>query len=85
MQKRCDGFEFRAYVKPGFPIKNKVYADWNREFGHTRAFVKEDVPRLAWRVYVTGGVMWANVRTLVDLWRKELTAYIDHLDASVMD
>jgi len=85
MQKRCDGFEFRAYVKPGFPIKDKVYADWNREFGHTRAFVKEGVPRLAWRIYVTGGVTWANIHGSVDIWRKELMAYIDHLDASVMD
>ena len=85
MKKRCDGFEFRAYIKPGFTIKDKVYADWNREFGHTRAFVKEAVPRLAWRINVKGGVTWANVRASVDLWRKELAAYIDHLDASVMD
>jgi len=85
MQKRCDGYEFRAYIKPGFAIKEKVYADWNREFGHTRAFVKEDVPRLAWRINVKGGVTWANVHASTDLWRKELAAYIDHLDASVMD
>ena len=85
MQKRCDGFAFRAYIKPGFPIKDKVYAEWNREFGHTRAFVEEDVPRLAWRISVQGGVTWANIHASVDIWGNELTAYIDHLDASVMD
>ncbi|HEY9079903.1 hypothetical protein [Magnetovibrio sp.] len=85
MQKRCDGFEFRAYIKPGFPIKDKVYADWNRDLGRTRAFVEDDVPRLAWFVNVKNGVSWANIRASVDIWRKDLAAYIEHLDASVMD
>jgi len=85
MLRRCDGFEFRAFMRPGFPIKEKVYADWNRDVGHTRAFVEKGHPRLAWRVTVKGGVSWANIRTVVDIWRQELAAYFDHLDASVLD
>jgi len=85
MDRRCDGFEFRAYLTPGFPIKDKVYADWNRDVGHARAFVKQGHPRLAWRVNVKGGVSWANIRASVGIWRKELAAYFDHLDASVLD
>jgi len=83
--RRCDGYEFRAYLTPGFPIKDKVYADWNRDFGHTRAFIKEGHPRLAWRVSLAGGVTWDHVRATVDIWRTELVNYIDHLNASVMD
>lgn len=83
--RRCDGYEFRAYLTPGFPIKDKVYADWNRDVGHTRAFVKEDHPRLAWRVTIKGGVTWDNVQTGVEIWRQELADYLDHLDASVLD
>lgn len=85
MQRRCDGFEFRAYLTPGFPIKDKVYADWNRDVGFSRAFVKEGHPRLAWRVNLMGGVSWDNIRVSVEIWRKELVAYFDHLDASVLD
>jgi len=85
MLRRCDGFEFRAYLTPGFPIKDKVYADWNRDVGHTRAFVKDGHPRLAWRVNLEGGVSWDHVRVSVEIWHKELAAYFDHLDASVLD
>lgn len=83
--RRCDGYEFRAYLTPGFPIKDKVYAEWNREFGGARAFVKENHPRLAWRVSVRGGVSWMHVHSTVDIWREELMSYLDLLDASVMD
>ncbi len=84
-ERRCPSFQFRAFLTPGFPIKDKVYADWNREFGHTRAFIKEGHPRLAWDVGLTGGVTWAYIRNAVSVWETELTAYIDHLDASVLD
>ena len=83
--RRCDGYEFRAYLTPGFPIKDKVYADWNREFRGTRAFIKEGHPRLAWRVSLKGGVTWDHIHATLGIWREELTAYLDHLDASIMD
>lgn len=85
MQRRCDGFEFRAYLTPGFPIKDQVYMNWNRDIGFARAFVKEDHPRLAWRVSVRGGFVWENIRETVELWRAEQAAFVFHLDASVLD
>jgi hypothetical protein len=85
MQRRCDGFEFRAYLTPGFPIKDKVYAEWNRDLGHSRAFVKEGHPRLAWRVHVRGGFVWENILDTVGVWRAEQAAFVDRLDAAVMD
>jgi len=85
MERRCDGYEFRAFLRPGYPVKNKTYMDWNREFGQTRAFDTQGKPRLAWRVTIKGGVTWDNIRATVDLWEQELVAYFDHIDASVMD
>lgn len=85
MLRRCDGFEFRAYLTPGFPIKDKVYAEWNRDLGHSRAFVKEGHPRLAWRVHVRGGFVWENILATVGVWRAEQAAFVDRLDAAVMD
>lgn len=83
--RRCDGYEFRAYLTPGFPIKDKVYADWNRQAGGTRAFVKEGHPRLAWRVSLKGGVTWDHVYATIGIWREELAGYLDHLDSSILD
>lgn len=83
--RRCEGYQFRAYLTPGFPIEEKIYANWNREVGRTRAFVKEDHPRLVWDITIKGGVTWLNIRNTVETWRGELEEYIDHLDASVLE
>lgn len=85
MQRRCDGFEFRAYLTPGFPIKDNIYAEWNRDLGHSRAFEKDGHPRLAWRVNLGGGFVWENIQDTVSVWRAEQATFVDRLDAAVMD
>lgn len=83
--RACTAYVFHAYLTPGFPIADKVYADWNRDFGRSRAFVKEGHPRLEWYVTLEGGVTWAHIDQTVELWRAELSAFLDHLDASLLD
>jgi len=83
--RACDGFEYHAYLTPGFPINDKVYDAWNSDFGHSRAYVKDNHPRLAWRVSLEGGVTWDHINATVVIWRAELAAFLEHLDASMLD
>ncbi len=85
MNRECDGFEFRAYMRPGFPITDKVYQNWNSQHGHTRAFKFDGFTNLAWRIHIGGGFVWTNVRSQLAVWQAELAEYIDYLDASIMD
>ncbi|MCW8915933.1 MAG: YbjN domain-containing protein [Magnetovibrio sp.] len=85
MNSQCDGFEFRAYMRPGFPIDAEVYEKWNSSHGRARAFVFDGFTNLAWYIHVGGGFVWTNIQAQLAFWQSELAEYKDYLDASIMD
>ncbi|MEG3617942.1 hypothetical protein V5T82_05695 [Magnetovibrio sp. PR-2] len=83
--RACAGYEYWSYQRPGFPIKQKTFDDWNLKVGHARGFRDDEFTYLSWYVHVGGGFSWDNIDAQLELWQNQQELYKDHLDESVMD
>lgn len=83
--RKCTGYEYWSYQRPGFPIKQQSFDKWNLTVGHARGFRDDEFTYLSWYVHLSGGYSWANIDAQLQLWQEQQALYKDFLDESVFD
>ena len=83
--RKCAGYEYWSYQRPGFSIKQKTFDEWNLKVGQAHGFRDDEFTYLSWYVHLGGGYTWDNIDAQLELWQNQQELYKDHLDESVLD